>query len=107
MNALATPSIEELQDTLRLVDGISQRTFGHIDAMATLALRSLEHPGGIGVGGLDRIACVLEAIASMACDTMSDINCEAERMGAHFVDEAAHRRGDAWRRQAASARSAA
>lgn len=107
MSAIATPSVGELRDTLRLVDGFSQNAFGRIDAMATLALRALEHPEGCGVSGLERIACVLAAIAAIAGDTMNDINCEAERMGAHYVDEASRRRGDAWRCRGAAARGAA
>jgi len=97
MSAAENPNVDALQGALELVDGFSQVAFGRIGAMATLALHSLETPAGCSIGGLDRVAHILKAIADTADDTMNNISCEVERMGCAYSDEAAQRRSNTQR----------
>lgn len=88
-----TVTTEGALDVIRTIDGMSQDAFERIRAIARLTLLAMETKAGCN--SLDDIGFALEAIRSLAVDTMSCINYEAENVGANFKDEAWHRRLDA------------
>lgn len=90
-------------ETIRTMDGLSQDGFGHIAAMARVALLAFESE--VKSQNLDAFAGVFEAIRGIAEDMENCINVEAEQAGCNYVDPVHARRGDAVRRAAAAATS--
>jgi len=85
------PSNEDLKDVVKTIDSLSQKGFSEIGAIARLALVALESPS-LHHRTSDDIAKALQAICYMSDDTSNCINCEAEQVGSHYVDESRARR---------------
>ena len=102
MTAKAGSSVEALQNAVSLMDAMAQGGFCKIEAIARLALASLEVPSGIR--DPDSIAHALEAIRDLSLETRDCINATAEDVGHDYTDKAWERRAKAYfaERQATS-----
>lgn len=85
----------QLRDTVTEIDGYAQSGFSQIQALAKLALVSMELPASHHSS--DAIAHILDVIAGIAMDFENCINCSAENVGCNYVDEAQRRRRAAQR----------
>ncbi|WP_460237724.1 hypothetical protein [Aurantivibrio plasticivorans] len=85
----------KLQETIEVIDSLSQEGFSTISTIARLALAQLEIPKSYRNTG--DIATVLKAICSKAEVIQNCINSEAEQVGCHYVDQADERRAAAFR----------
>lgn len=92
--ALST-ELENAKRCVNEMDRLSQGAFSAIACIAKLALAHLETPDGYR--HLENIAIALEAIESRAYDAQNCINCTAENVDSHFIDEAGRRRASARR----------
>jgi acetylglutamate synthase len=81
-----TKTIEELLDSIKTLDCLSQSGCDRISAIAALAKQAVK---SLPRGHLDahEIAGAFEAIRAIADDMMNSINCEAETSGANYVGE--------------------
>jgi len=79
------PEVQQLRDTIQLMDNFSQKGFSQIASIASLALKSLKVPGAAHVP--DDIAYALEAICEKAEYVEGCINAEAESFGCNYIDE--------------------
>lgn len=97
----AQPARDRLSDleaahaTLHDMDSMQQGATGEIAAIAQLALCAMENPRAWRQPEL--LAAAFMAIVNRATDLQNVLNCEAERHGCNFVNEAAQRRWDAFR----------
>lgn len=82
------PSIEDLLDTIRTMDALSQEGFSQIAAIASLALLAMKTAAP---NDLANVAQALRTIRGKATDIENCINTEAELVGGNYVD--ADRRG--------------
>ncbi len=82
--------VAQLQDSMRLIDGLSQDAFSQIDALSKVSLKRLEDASAID--DTETLAQIFECIREIAQCAMNNINCEAEERGANSVDAAQHRR---------------
>lgn len=83
-------TIENLQETIRTIDSLSQSGLSQIKAIANLALAAMQTRDG--ASDLESIGYALQAIADRAFDVENCIGCEAERVGCNHVDEASRSR---------------
>lgn len=79
-----------LRATVYDIDALSQQGFGHISAIARLAMISMEVAASSQ--DLECLAKALDAIVSIAGDIQNCINSVAEDVGCNFIDSAEHRR---------------
>lgn len=94
-NHTISSKIDSLSDTIRVIDSLSQEGFSEISSIARLALAALETPDGYL--NPEIIAQALRAIFGKAIDIKNSINCEAEGVGCHYVDDSLRRRNAAQR----------
>jgi hypothetical protein len=93
-------TLERLRITIKDMDAMSQEGFGHIEALAGVALMALETPDAYRFPEL--IAQTLEAISNIAQASMNMVNVSAEEVGCNWTEASKRRRMDA-RRDAAAA----
>ncbi|PXX15593.1 hypothetical protein C8R27_1096 [Nitrosomonas ureae] len=96
LETVSTPNhqeVQQLRDTIQLLDNFSQKGFSQIAAIARLTLQSLKVPEG--THALDDIAYALEAICEKAEYVEGCINAEAESFGCNYIDEDERRRWNA------------
>jgi len=98
---MKNPDIEALRSTLRLVDNVSNDSFGRIKSLCAVALLAMEqHRKPVDMEHLARILVHIEVVCD---DARNCINYEAETVGCDYKDEAWLRRIDAraaWREAA-------
>lgn len=82
--------IQTLRDTVKTMDCLAQRGFDQIEAIARLAILSLETPDG--QRNTEALSHALRVIADMAFRTGDSISFEADEVGCRFVDDAHARR---------------
>ena len=90
-----TATAQALRTAIGDMDALSQEGFSEIAAIASLTLRSMEHPDAYE--HMDDIALALRAICGKAQSIMDSINCRAEELEANHVDDAERRRSAARR----------
>ena len=95
--ALPAADIKRLRATITDMDAISQEGFGHIEALAQVALMALQTPDGHRF--IEMIAKTLESIATIAQTSMDSVNSGAEAVGCNWVDVA-------WKKREAACRLA-
>ncbi len=84
LNPTSVPtSIEDLLDTIRTMDSLSQEGFSQIAAIASLALLAMKTAAPNDV---ENVAQALRAIRGKAQDIQNCINYEAEQVGGNYVD---------------------
>lgn len=95
---METPSIEELRESLELVDSMSQDAFGRIQALCSLTLLAMQQHGH--PVDMEYVAQVLIQIDQAAEEAESCINSAAERVACSHKDLNLIRRSNArhaWR----------
>jgi len=102
MSTATTATIEQLSEAVSDMDRRSQTTFGEIATVAKLALERLETPNCLR--DTETLATVLSLIWNKALDAQNYINCEAERVGCNYQDQAQRKRYEAFRIASAIAR---
>ena len=85
----------KLREAVNLMDCLSQDGFSEIASIAKMALAWLERPDSYG--HMDNIADALKTIWGKADDVQNCINCQAEDVGANYIDENQRRRRAAQR----------
>ena len=87
--------LEELKDSINLMDQFAHDGFERIQAIARLALLAMETPEGHR--HMETYATAFDAIFATACDFSNLVNYEAGKSGDHYSDPAWRRRADARR----------
>lgn len=82
--------IKTLRDTVKTMDCLAQRGLSQIEAIARLAILSLETPDG--QRNTDALSHALRVIADMAFRTGDSVSFEADEVGCRYVDDAHARR---------------
>lgn len=82
--------IQTLRDTVKAMDRLSQRGLNQIEAIARIAIQSLETPDG--QRNTEALSHVLHLIADIAFLTGDSVSLEADEVGCRYVDDAHTRR---------------
>lgn len=77
------PGVEDLLDTIRTMDSLSQEGFSQIAAIASLALFAMKTSAPQNT---ENVVQALRAICGKAQDIENCINSEAELAGGNYVD---------------------
>ncbi|MBL8448195.1 MAG: hypothetical protein JNJ44_12365 [Zoogloeaceae bacterium] len=83
------PDLDKILEAVETMDMFSQDGFDRVKALARMALRLLELPETYSHP--DTLAEALNTIVLTADDNRNFINCEAEAVGANYVDELGHK----------------
>lgn len=90
---IESSELHRLCGSIQMMDAYAQESLKKISAVASLAIKSLETPGGHH--NTEAIAQVLTLIDHEAYELQDRISCEAETHGCQWRDEAEQRRLDA------------